>query len=99
VSHITIEDGTVWPLPLGDTYHEAAWQARYGEPTKAQLLLLASVADAYQTLVTHPWGTRGSQKKIAMLRRAIKEKTRFRRELRRNLKDWARQSLPEGGDQ
>ena len=52
-------DGTTWPWPFrDDDSHTAAWKARYtpAQLTQTDLFELASIADAYTTLITHPVG-------------------------------------------
>jgi hypothetical protein len=48
-------DGTTWPWPFG-VHQDAAWKARYAPATLTQtdMFELASIADAYATLITHP---------------------------------------------
>jgi hypothetical protein len=50
-------DGTTWPWPFrADDSHSAAWKARYApnQLTQTDLYELASIADAYETLISHP---------------------------------------------
>ena len=54
---ITIADGTSWPNPRYHSYET----------------INRDKAIAYDHLLTHPWGTEVSIKKIRMLRKAMKE--------------------------
>lgn len=60
-----------WPFDLGDDHVDAAHVARYSPErlTKAQAMELASIADAYKTLITHP--VRSVAEQIFDLRRAF----------------------------
>ncbi len=60
-------DGMTWPNPdaLGETEHAL----RYGQPTRADLLVAASVLGAYRALVLDPQHRRN--KNVAGIRRAV----------------------------
>lgn len=62
------------PDPTAESYREAAWQARYGQPTRTQLYTLASAAEALDHFLTHPAGTEHVVRQIRELRRAIRGK-------------------------
>lgn len=53
-----VQEHTTWPFPFekSDLHQDAAWKARYAPKTltRADLLELAEIADAYSTMVTHP---------------------------------------------
>lgn len=69
-SAVTLEDGSVWPNP--ERASELAWKARYGGAlTEQELMVLASVADAYVQLCLRP----EFRQKMPMMRRALKEET------------------------
>ena len=48
-----LSDGTLWPQP-GERISEIGWKLRYGEPTRSELLVAASVLDAYRALIYAP---------------------------------------------
>jgi hypothetical protein len=58
----------VWPDPTDEMTTEAAWRARYAPErlTREQAMRLASVADAYMHITTHPAGV---ERIIRQLRR------------------------------
>lgn len=58
--HIYLEDGTLWPNPCYD-------------PDGFDPRIAASRAAAYTVLMTHPWGANGSERKMRMIRRALKK--------------------------
>ena len=62
-----------FPNPTTEKATNAAWKARYcvDKLTKDDGYLLADVFEAYFDLLTHPWGTGGSIKKIRELRRCL----------------------------
>lgn len=50
-------DATTWPWPFrADDSHSASYKARYQpqQLTQTDLYELASIADAYETLISHP---------------------------------------------
>lgn len=62
-------DGMTWPNP--DAAGEAQWRILYGEPTRADFLLVASVVSAYGQLVED--SQRRRNEKVAGIRRTLKE--------------------------
>ncbi|ACL06290.1 hypothetical protein Dalk_4612 [Desulfatibacillum aliphaticivorans] len=70
---LKIYDGSVWPNPASDAFKDALWAARYGETTKSELLELATIAEAYRDLITHPAFTLAKvRQKVSWIRRMIK---------------------------
>jgi hypothetical protein len=67
----TPAEATTWPWPFGEE-NGPAWKARYAPQTLTQtdLFELASIADAYRTMITHP--CRGVADTIHDLRRVLK---------------------------
>lgn len=66
-------EATTWPWPfLRDDDDGPAWKARYAPDklTPSDLMELASIADAYRTLITHP--VRSVRENIFVLHRAWK---------------------------
>lgn len=57
-----------WPFP-GKRLAEVEWALRYGEPTRSDLLVAASVISAYEALVLDP--QRKRQMVVRELRRAV----------------------------
>jgi hypothetical protein len=47
--YVHLDNGTVWPVNVGDI----EWRLRYGEPTRSDLLIAASVLAIY-TQMTSP---------------------------------------------
>jgi hypothetical protein len=41
-----------WPLHIENDDDSVEWRLRYGQPTKQDLLVAASIMSAYRTLVT-----------------------------------------------
>ena len=65
---LRIEDGTTWPHP--DRAGEIGWRMRYARQhvTEAEMLVAASIIDAYRELVLRP----DMRRKPAMIRRALR---------------------------
>lgn len=69
----TPAEATTWPWPFGYEDHDSpAWKARYAPQrlTQTDLFELASIADAYRSMITHP--CRGVAETIFDLRRVMK---------------------------
>lgn len=73
-----------FPDPTAPARSGAIWRARHGVITLnwGDGISLAEMCEAYRDLLTHPWGTEGSIKKIRELRRCLRIKTYLRDELR-----------------
>ena len=69
---LNLDDDTSWPDPR--FIRDAAWKLIYNpdQLTEHDRATLFSCVDAYFHLLTHPWGTDASIRKIRMLRRAIR---------------------------
>lgn len=48
-SYVHLSDGTVWPHPK--RVNEIEWRARYGELSREDVLVLASVASIYTAAI------------------------------------------------
>jgi len=62
---------TVIHNPLSEAFSEACWQARYGSPSRVQLLILAAAASSFRLLLTHPMGNNSACRKLRLWRNAI----------------------------
>jgi hypothetical protein len=60
--YVTLDDGTVWPVNV----ENIEWQLRYGTPSRSDLLIAASVLNAY-TAMTDPT-IRASQAEVKLHR-------------------------------
>ena len=75
MERVTINDGTLWPNPKGQDYHDCAWRMIHHPEavTPAEMMSAASVMEAYNMLVTHPALTlKKVSKKVSGIREAIK---------------------------
>ena len=63
--------GDDWTMvdPTCEAAHRARWKARYGCPTRDDLMLLATMAEAYDYLVAHPCGTEAAIRRLREVRR------------------------------
>lgn len=50
-SHVQVGDDSVWPRAGGDRMESLEWALRYGEPSRQDMLLAASVLAAYRQMV------------------------------------------------
>lgn len=69
------EPGKTWVIsdPASEELEEAMWKTRYGTPTREQLFMVLSAAEAYIFLTRYP--LRGvAKEKFADICRALKEK-------------------------
>ncbi len=64
-------DGMCWPIP-GTAMGDLEWTLRYGQPTRSQMLMAASVVSAYAQMVGDPEAKR--RKVIRELRRTSNTK-------------------------
>lgn len=71
---ISIGDGASMPDP--EQAGEVGWLLRYAEPTRREMLIAASVIEAYIDLATHPAGTEASVRQLRTLRRVLREERR-----------------------
>lgn len=62
-------EGMCWTLPT-ERMSEIAWKAHWGEPTKPELMLLASAVSSYAALINMPERLR--RVRIKQLREALK---------------------------
>lgn len=75
MERVKIYDGTTWPNPKGEDYHDIAWRLIHsnGCVTRSDLMSAASVMEAYATLINHPAFTLAKvAKKVSGIRKAIK---------------------------
>jgi len=71
---LRLEDGTRWPNPRSEEYHDLSWRLRHAPETITQVDAhnIASAMDAYSMIVTHPAYTLARvQKQVSMIRKAI----------------------------
>lgn len=52
MAHIRLSDGTTWPNPHPKGDADLSWTLTYGQPTRQELLLAASIVRAYRYLIT-----------------------------------------------
>lgn len=71
---ISIGDGASMPHP--ERASEVERVLRYGDPTRNDLLVAASVIEAYIDLATHPAGTEAMVRQLRTLRRVLREERR-----------------------
>lgn len=74
MERVTIDDGTLWPNPWGEKYHDIAWRMRHAPEcvSKSDLMCAASVMEAYAYLVGEKTLTlESARKKIRGIRSAI----------------------------
>lgn len=75
MERVKIDDGSMWPNPLGEDFNNLAWRMRHTPQSidQGDLHNAASAMDAYSMLITHPVMMIQSevQKKISMIRKAI----------------------------
>ena len=72
---VEIEDGTTWPNPYGEQYHDLMWKLIHAPAGLSQgdFYIIAGAMEAYNLLITHPAFTlKKVAKKISGIRKAIK---------------------------
>jgi hypothetical protein len=62
----SLEDGTIWPVNVGGI----EWTLRYGEPTRGDLLIAASVLSVYGVMTTAGVTKKYAQIQLDRARRA-----------------------------
>lgn len=73
-----------WCMPDPDSEHlgealYAVFHREFGEPTREQLSLIATAAEAYQHLAGHPTEDEGIIAQLRLLRRAVRAERNKRR--------------------
>ena len=66
-SYLRLDDRTVWPNPADP--NEVQWRLRYGTPSKADLLVAASMMAAYRELAGQTYKRRSQV--VSLLRAAL----------------------------
>ena len=75
MERIKIADGTTWPNPRGEQYHDLMWKLIHAPAGLSQgdFYIIAGAMEAYSMLVLHPAFTlKKVAQKISGIRKAIK---------------------------
>ena len=79
MKRLKIENGTHWPDPTDEAYHDIAWRMIHHPEsvTAADMMCVVSVFEAYDNLILHPAFTLKEVGKIVSgIRKAIKERAK-----------------------
>ena len=74
MERVIIDDGTSWPNPKCNNFHDIAWRMIHHPEavTPLDMMGAASVMEAYDTLITHPAFTlKKVAKKVSGIRKEI----------------------------